>query len=495
VTGPDPRVAIGPELAPGAAVPVLEALDRLRPVVRVEPSASEPIALAAASLFSLLVRVHAHTVLEGDAALGPNPWGAQELSELPELLAGCRPPAVGAPARDMVIGVGPAVASADLWIGGGDWTARVGRAPQPVAGRTGLGLQAGVIYAAAEVLKVALGDHMMHVRADDEFVWNLWDYRNQPAPEIELASGRLDVVFFGSGSVGSSAVGLLSTRADLVGRAVVVDPDTFDSQRNPYRYPASTGTEMGPKARWTAGLLSASGWTADEWVGDAGSWTRAQPNPGLSAIAVSSVDTVSGRLQVADALAATTLSVGVAGMALHIQREHCFDEHACPYCEFVTAATPLSQAQAYAEMTGLTVERILELHLGDEVLTQEDLGRVVVAGKLHAERVDELVERRPSDLVQRIYAQALVSGVGQGNTETVTAVSTPFVSWMGGLLVVAELSKAAMGSQMVDRRVDLDLSGVPLGAVSGRRRDQSGQCTCHLPHRHRWATRLYGRDR
>ena len=45
--GVDPRVALGSALTPGSALPVLEALDRLRPVVRVSAGASPPVALAA----------------------------------------------------------------------------------------------------------------------------------------------------------------------------------------------------------------------------------------------------------------------------------------------------------------------------------------------------------------------------------------------------------------------------------------------------------------
>lgn len=494
--GPDPRVALGPALAPGMAIPVLEALDRLRPVVRVGADASDPVALAAAGLYSMLVRVHAHTGLEGDATLGPNPWAVDRLSELPTRLAACRPSAAADPAHEMIIGVGPGSLGASLWVGGDDWTARVGRVPQSVGGRSGFGLQAAAIYAAAEALKAALGVQMTHVPIGDQLIWNLWDYRLRPAPATAPIRGRLDqVVFFGSGSVGSSAVGLLSTQQDLTGCASVVDPDTFDPQRNPYRCPASTGTETGAKADWTASLLRTAGWDATGYQVQADAWVRAQANPGVRGIVVSSVDTVPGRLQVADALAATTLSVGVSGMALHIQREHCFDDWACPYCEFVTADTPLTQAQVHNQMTGLSVERILQLYLGNQSLTPADLAQVVSAGKLHPERVPELIGRRLDDLIQRIYAQAVITGTGDSTPGGAIAVSTPFVSWMGGLLVVAELAKAAMGHSLVDRRVDLDLSGLPPGAVIRRVRDRSGQCICHSPHRRRWTTRLYGGDR
>jgi len=400
------------------------------------------------------------------------------------------------PTHDMVIGVGPGAAGACLWIGGDDWSARVARTPQAAVGRSGLGLQAASVFAAAEALKIAIGPQMIHVPIEDELVWNLWDHRNQLAPNVGVIGGQLDhVIFFGSGSVGSSAMGLLATQENLTGSASVVDPDRFDPQRNPYRYPAATGLETGAKAEWTAGLLRTAGWDATGYPTDVAGWVRSQENPGVSGTVVSSVDTVAGRLQVADALAATTLSLGVSGMALHIQREHCFDDWACPYCEFVTAATPLSQAQVHSQMTGLPIERILQLYLRDEILSPEDVERVVGADKLHPERAPELIGRRLDDLIQRVYAQAVVAESGQADPAAVTAVSTPFVSWIGGLLIVAELAKAAMDAPLVDRRVDLELSGLPLGAVSRRNRDRSGQCTCHSPHRRRWATRLYGGDR
>lgn len=470
-------------------------LDRLRPVIRVDPRADQATAAAAAALYSLTVRTHAHTCLVGDAALGRNAWQASRISELPERLERCRPPAASDPESDLVIGVGPGAGSAQLWIGGDDWTARVSASPQPAGGLTGLGLQAAAVYGAAETLKSALAGHMVHVPVG-ELVWNLWDYRNQAAPTLERAGSRpLDLVFFGSGSVGSSAVGVLSCLGELTGTAVVVDADTYDPQRNPYRYPASTGSEAGPKAEWTAALLRAAGWQARGSRHRVGDWVARRSEPGFNGIAVSSVDTLSGRLEVADALAATTLSVGVSGTALHIQREHCFDEWACPYCEFVSTPTPLSQAQVHQQMTGLSLERVAHLHVSGDLLTSDDLDQVVRAGKLHEARAGELIGRRLDDLLQRIYAQAIVGGTAQPDPAGVTAVSTPFVSWMGGVLIAAELAKAAQGASMADRRVDLDLSGVPAGAIGRRDRDSTGSCICRSPHRQRWANRLYGGDR
>ena len=54
-----------------------------------------------------------------------------------------------------------------------------------------------------------------------------------------------------------------------------------------------------------------------------------------------------------------------------------------------------------------------------------------------------------------------------------------------------EVAKATCGVRMIDRRVELDMSGVPTGAVGRRERDQSGRCTCASPWRRRAAAILY----
>jgi hypothetical protein len=74
-------------------------------------------------------------------------------------------------------------------------------------------------------------------------------------------------------------------------------------------------------------------------------------------------------------------------------------------------------------------------------------------------------------------------------------VSAPCVSWMAGVLATSEVAKAAAGLPLVDRRVDLDLSGLPLGAVRRLPRDRSGRCLCAPPFRQRAAHRLYGDQR
>ncbi len=485
----DLRVSLGERVADDAVAQVLESLDGARVIVRVGPYLHPLAATAGAALFCLLARLHAHVTLDGDAPLGPNPWQLRRLSELPDALAGVRPSPTREPVRTFIIGLGE-TAPADLFVGGDDWTAHLAPQPRPLAPqRTGLGVQAAATLAAAEVAKMCLGPlGMIHHRIDGALVWNLADYRRCPAPQLEAAAPRsLAVSFFGGGSVGSSAIGALCCVPDLEGFASVVDPDTFDPSHNPYRYPILTGRESDPKAGWLARRLIAGGWHATAHPERVGSWVRRRVRPGFDGIAVSSVDRVDARLEVADVLARTTLSVGVAGSAFHLQRECSFDEYACPFCQFASLASPLSQAEVYAAMTGLSPERVVQLVLGAP-LRRADLEIAVSAAKLSSASAATLAGRRFEDLVRRTYAEARV----HPSRAAPLVVSTPHVSWMAGVLVAAELVKAATSLPMIDRRLDLDLAGVPTGAVRRVPRDAAGRCVCASPFRRRWARRLYG---
>jgi hypothetical protein len=148
----------------------------------------------------------------------------------------------------------------------------------------------------------------------------------------------------------------------------------------------------------------------------------------------------------------------------------------------------MGQVEVIANQVGLPAARVARLRLDGEPLSAEDVAAAVAARKIRPERADELVGRRIDDMIRRAYAE---SAVPQPDAEP-AAVSAPFVSWMGGVFITTELIKASMGYPMVDRRVDVDLSGVPLGIIRRRPRDASGNCICASPHRQRWAAKLYG---
>jgi hypothetical protein len=373
-------------------------------------------------------------------------------------------------------------------VGGDDWTVRLGRHEQPIgAGSTGYGIQAAAALAAAEALKVALGPlGFMHRSVGERFVWNLIDHQLQPAPVAPAVGPPPPLVLFGAGSVNSSAAAMLAMLPHA-SVAVVVDSDVFDQRRNPYRYPAALPTTVGGKAAWVAGILRDGGWSVRAYPVEVATWATSQPAPGFAGIALSSVDRVDARADVADVLALTTLSLGVAGLALHVQREHPADDAACPYCQFVAVGHPITQVQQIADLTGLPLGRVAEL-IDGAPLTGGDVGIAMGAGRISPAAGADLVGRRIDDLVHRAYAEVSVPAAG---SEPVL-VSAPCVSWMAGVLAASEVAKAAAGLPLVDRRVDLDLSGLPLGAVRRLPRDPSGRCLCASPFRRRAARRLYG---
>lgn len=484
----DLRLALGMDTTSAAAAQVTAALDEVRVVVRLASGLDPRAALAAGALVSMVARLHAHVDIDGDASCDLNPWAAKSVADVLGRVAAHRPAAASEPTRDLVVAVDDA--PGDICIGGGDWSVVVGSHPTAVvAGRTGLGLNAAAALGAAEVFKRALTPLGM-AAVTCNFAWDLLThtYSNSVPPEVVRACGP--VLFAGAGSVNSSAAAQLMG-ADLAGEAIVVDHDSFDPVRNPYRYPASTSVTDGPKATWMCDILRSGGWRATATSGEVAAWVTAQADPGFPGLVVSSVDSVDGRADVADMLARTTLSAGVHGLRLHVQREHCFDDFACPNCDFVDEGDPLTQVQAVADATGMPLPRVADLLRGGE-LTEQDVAVVVAAGRLPQEAAARLVGRRVHDLMGRLYAEASITVPEQ--TRPVT-VSAPFVSWMTGTLLAAEVIKSTLDVGMVDRRVDLDLAGVPSGAVGRRNRDASGRCTCHSPWRRRAAAGLAGRSR
>jgi hypothetical protein len=66
------------------------------------------------------------------------------------------------------------------------------------------------------------------------------------------------------------------------------------------------------------------------------------------------------------------------------------------------------------------------------------------------------------------------------------------VSWFAGTLAAVELVKQIRGLPTLQGRVDVDLAGLPPGAVRIMPRDGSGRCLYNSGVRQRAWTRLYG---
>lgn len=515
----DPRLRLLPlGTAEGAdAGRLLTALDTVRPIVTVSPSLPPTAAGAALTLVALLSRLFPHVQVDGSAQAGPNLWGISDVADAPDWFRAARPVPRTSPGTDvrMFLGVPPGVRVRDpvLGVGGGDWNVRLAWEPQPLDDppgglQHGLGLHAAASLAVNELFKATLAPLGMPAlllprvggsSCADPLVWNLIDYRRTPAP---LAGGteerlvRLRVLLAGAGSVGTSVAGMLVFCPGLTGEAFVVDPEDFDPVRNPFRYPALAGGETGPKATWAACLLQNAGWEVVEpGVSSIGIWNAAQPAPGFDGIMVSSVDDLTARFDVADVLAREVISAGAGGLAFHVQRERLGDGLACPYCEYVPAEPALTQAHVIAAQVGLPVERVIALQIAGAMLTTADLQICTAGGKISPETAARLVGHRLADLVAGAYAEAAIAPtgtLGEPGRHGAVAVAAPQVSWLTGVITAAELVKTASGLPVLDRRVDVDLSGLPQGFTRRVKADASGRCACASGVRRRWVVDLYG---
>lgn len=485
----DPRLGLCTEMLPADGDRILETLDRHRPLIIVGDAAGPAARLAGMSTYSMTARLFPNTELVGHGEVPHNPWHVERLEDLPGRLLGALPKPTRQAEADITVGIGIG-SGADLYLGGDDWTAAVGRVPVACGrGSFPIGLQGAAVLGSTEVAKAVLSQLGLVVNPiASEFVWNYLDHRCRPAPPIDRPRpAPMRIAILGAGSIGSSVVGVQVMVSEVMGEAVVVDDDQFDGDRNPYRYPSATAATSGLKAEWLGTLLEAAGWEAEHYLGSVGAWVPSRPDPGFAGIAISSVDDVDGRFEVADLLARTTLSLGLNGLALHIQREHLGDGFACPFCEFLNEQPAISQSQSDQILTGIPAQRIEELLLTRGRLTESDLQQAVAVGRIKPETAPTLVGKRFQDLKRRVYADALIPAAGGGAP---TPVSAPHVSWAAGVLAAAEVSKAAFGLELVDRRIDLDLSGVPSGRVLKRAKDESGRCACQSPVRKSWMSSL-----
>jgi len=498
----DPRVRLIDPTRSGDAAAALRALDRFRVVVDVGPM--PPVAASAAAVAAAVAaRLFAHVEVVGQAALPTvNPWHVDNLGDVLPSLASIRPDPACEPTGEITLAIGDTGRRADIGAGGGAWTARLGHEPQrldepAIAGHGhALGLHAAAALAVNELMKRALtpvGFTALPMPPGAALTWNLVDYQLGDSPgDLQPQSVHRPVMLAGCGSVGGTAAGLLAMTS-VTGDGVVVDAENLDPERNPIRYPLLRGEEDKEKTAWAADLLTSAGWRVDQCSDGIREWLGRAPAPGFDGLVVSSVDDLQARLDVTDILPRDVCSVGVAGLALHLQRERLGDGYACPYCDFVQAAPPSTQADVTAQQLGLPVTRVLELTTGSR-LTADDLAQCVAAGAIREGTAATLRGHRLDDLIARSYAEVGLGRVpGAAGTPAAPPVhlAAPQVSWIAATLAAAEVVKYLTGLPGLDRRVDLDLTGLPQGFTRRVAPDDTGRCACASPHRRGWMRRMY----
>jgi len=505
----DPRLRLVNAAAGELAGQMLATLDTTEIVIMLPGDLPGPARVAAAALAAMTARLFGRVTVrcpqQAGTALPPNWWGAPDINTViaaaHALLAATEHVTT---TTALTVSVGLIDGDVDFGVGGGDYTAVLDRHPVPVeAGTHHLGLHAGAALVVSQLLGKALGESGPRIveltqRYDLDLVSHTpidADSARTEARTVAAHSLLREVVLAGAGSVGSSVAALAATALAplFAGSAApsvtftVVDLDRFDPTRNPFRYPALVGGEEEAKATMIAARLRAAGLDADAVVDTVGAWVARRPAPGVDGLVISSVDTVEGRLEVADIIARQTLSIGVKALELHAQREQMDGATPCPFCHYVDAAPALTQADVYVQMTGIDQNRIFELLTGDK-LTAVDVATVAAGGKMGGHGA-ELVGRRVEDLIGRIYADAPVLGP---DGSTAMTIAFPHVSWFAGVLGAVELIKQLRGLPTLLGRVDVDLAGLPPGAVRIMPPDDSGRCLCHSGVRRRAWTRLYG---
>lgn len=508
----DPRLRLlGDQAASDVGNAVLRRLDETAVVVEVSRGADRAALAAVAAFVAMIARLVPEVVIDSPNELPANWWKATSWDDLLVRLKAVRPLSGAPTTRRIKVGFGVVHDGCDLYVGGGDWNVFLSDTPVELEGRNNhaLGVHTAGCLAVSQVLIRVLAEvGFPGVAIADRVETNLVDHGLHAVDQRKVlgpSSGDercLQAGFLGVGSVGTSALAVLATVcspalnpdtpfAEAV-KITAVDKDVFDPGRNPYRYPALTGGETAAKASGMVDRLHELGIAADAVVKDVASWNMSKSEPGWHGVLVSSVDTITGRLDVADVLAERTLSVGVSGTEMHVQWERFADGYACPFCDFIRADPPLTQAGVFSEVTGIPVARVLALLQEGAVMDAADVEMAVVAGRVPENRRSALVGAPLSDLVRQAYAEAEVRPGGESVEADVIAVASPQVSWLTGTLIVAELIKDLLGLPLVQRRVDLDVAGLPAGLVRVVPADTTGTCVCRSGVRARWYRDLYG---
>lgn len=462
-SSPDLRLGLLGETR-AEADPILRRLDSIKVVIRASASSAR-LALA---LANHVARICPNVELDGPTdELDLPVFGSGPLPKLGDELV--RVVRVGQPravSTELVVDVGRSEPGATLYVSADSWSLRMSTEPHDPLVGIGPAVPAAAALSAAEIFRRVLPE-LPGVRLNGSFEWNLIDYATRIS-HVTPPSVQVNAVCFGAGSVGSSLVQALLL-SDSHGQLEVVDDDRLE-RRNRLRYPAWVDEPAFiEKVAWLERVASGSRLRVIPFAGTCRDWQSSSEQ--APAIAVSAVDSREARRQVADVLARETLNAGIEGLALHVSRHRFGDGQACVYCPYVDLGDQASELDVMQELTGLELPRVGQL-LSGEKLTVEDIESMIATGRL-SEADRQMAGGRIGDIARaRLYAQARI-----GASDDPVEINAPFVPGLAGALLAAELLKPPRYA--LDRRVDVDCSGLPTGWTSRPRVDASGRCVCH----------------
>jgi len=486
----DPRVELTGLSDGPAAGQVLDHLDRVQVVLELaDGRAAEQDLMGLTNLVNVAARIFPHWEIRVPAGVACSSalLGEGDLAEiLEQLVRDVSPAPTRNPEHRYTIAWGRDPSGPGLALDARGWSCSLGphHLPLDVDGGPHLGALAVGYWATGQLLFAALSELGLPGHATEGFRWNLLDYQLAPARATQApATAALPALTCaGCGSVGSSFIYAALLARVSGGPVGLVDPDAF-SERNVLRYPILQDVPADAKAAWLAELCNSHGISATAHSQELIDYTNSFDSPPRIELAIVSVDTLIGRRDATDLLAARTLNIGVAGLSLHVSR-HCFGEDGCAYCQYVDVAPATSGAEALAGVIGLPVERVLAIEQGDGRIDLTDAETLAAAGRYGQN--PPRPGQRLVDVRRRAYAQASIP-----TREGDLRVSAPHVSGMAGTVALAEAIKhadPALRATRLKGRLALDLSGQPSGFTLATGADRSGRCLCHSPFRRRaWA--------
>lgn len=444
-------------------------------------------------LATLLARLFDRIELVGDDTVQTHPSvrliNGSVLEALRVLLPQLRPlspePSNG---TEIVVVLGDSSSTdGSLYLGSDGWTALVStRAAQRLTPSTNpIGPLAAGALGAAEVFKSVFAGRIPGAFSLPEYTLSLLTYR-QAGPQIHLPEEiSIEAVQFGAGSIGCGFMMGFMVWPHFAGHLSIVDNGKFDT-KNPYKYQVldwATASRGSLKASWMQQRLSslAPSLSVRACVGTARSYAWAQPHDYKIPLAVSAVDTVEARLEIQDTLPRRVVNAGIEGTIAEVS-SHGFGTGACLACLGIERQLESWDSKPIADRLGLAPERVHELILRNEGMTDADLERIRsrgVAPLEHLSRLSEYLGQPVLSLYQRVmYSEAPV-GSPQGTRARIT---TAFCSAFAGVLLFAEFLKENV-RDLVPFRVNnsfrMELLGVPGDGPFQHPRDARGWCLCH----------------
>lgn len=341
------------------------------------------------------------------------------------------------------------------------WASFVGVRPSSLNEKSSVKIPVGSVAAAclgvAEIVKQVYKDYIPNnlLLVQDGIWFNTLTYNDRPTPNINCVNIHLDrVVLFGCGSIGSSLLYVLSFIPEVTGFLDIVDRDRKIDKNNLQRYSLLTVSDVRDyqgvsKARWAAEKtkrrlpdLSITPW--DGQLGEIVKYLNANPSRPVIKLAVSAVDNIEARIQIADCLAKRTINAGTGDTTLTITRHGFADGKACLACYYIANTPNVSWYQEVGNQTGLPVDRVAYLLQGRAVINMDDLNTMVVRGFITADQIEDLVNTDFASLVnRRLYSAVNV----KSDDDVEKPVTAPYVSTMAGALLAGELIKEICGLQ------------------------------------------------